>query len=464
MKTRLSQAFTLALVLSLATSICGRPVVSAQTDAPETVTGSEVELSASPIVTDTLDATLTFTETLTATFNFTETLNPSVTLTTTVEADVEQPAPTSPAEEQPEGWTSGETSVSELGADDRANLLGVPLEVIEWEKSQQDQDNTKLAASYSYPSSLDWRDFGGEDWTTPVRDQSGCNSCVAFATVGAIESRMEIAERNPDLDADLSEAHLYFCGSGSTCGQGWYPSAAMDVARDTGIVDEACYPYSDYDQACSVCPDWESRVTKISNWVGVTDVAEMKQTLADEGPFEATMVVYVDFYFYTGGVYEYTWGRLVGGHAVTIVGYDDNEGYWIARNSWGTDWGENGWFKIAYGECWIDSYAYVPIVDAPISSFQVVTNVSPSEGGTVVSAPFVCTEEGCEEGTEVELTAVAQDGYQFVGWDGDVTGTSESIRVVVDSDKSVTAIFSKVACTGCIERTFVPVVVSCPSS
>ncbi len=359
------------------------------------------------------------------------------------------------SEMAPSAVISDENTVSWLGSADSCPSLGVPVEVIEWEQAQARLQGPKLSATYDYPSRVDWRSYDGQDWTTPVRSQGACGSCVAFGTAAAIESRLEIALSDPDLNPDLSEAHLYFCGSGSTCRNGWYPSAAMDFSRDTGVADEACYPYSGQDQVCSVCPGWESLVTKISSWVGLTDMGEMKQQLAESGPFEATMAVYVDFYYYTSGVYEYSSGRLVGFHAVTVVGYDDEEGYWIAKNSWGTDWGDAGWFRIAYGQCGIDDYVYVPVIDPPLPSFQVRTSVSPTGGGVVVSEPLSCVLAGCVSGTEAKLTVQPEDGYVFVGWEGDVSGGNESIEFVVDSDKDVIADFM-FTCTGCRARTFLP--------
>jgi len=222
---------------------------------------------------------------------------------------------------------------------------------------------------YTYPSARDWRNWNGQDWTTPVRNQGGCGSCVGFGTVGAIESRLEIANNNSNLNPDLSEAHLFYCNGGS-CTYGWSPEAALDAARDTGIVNEACYPYSDYQQSCSPCSNWQNQVTKISSWSGTSNVANMKQALADSGPLEATMAVYDDFFGYSGGIYRHMWGGLAGYHAVTLVGYNDSGGYWIAKNSWGTSWGEDkygnpnggGWFRIAYGESEIDNYVYIPAV------------------------------------------------------------------------------------------------------
>lgn len=292
------------------------------------------------------------------------------------------PLPTPTPFPRPQTWIAGETSVSRLSENDRRQRLGVPLEVLEWERLQASRASARTGVLYSYPSTKDWRSIDGQDWTTAIRDQGNCGSCVAFGTVGAIESRLEIVHNNPGLSPDLSEAHLFFC-NGRRCDTGWWPSAAMNYARDTGITDEACYPYADYDQPCNLCSNWQSRVRKITRWTGTSNVAAMKQALADKGPFEATMTVYTDFFYYLEGIYRYTWGEEEGGHAITIVGYDDNGGYWIAKNSWGTEWGEGGWFRIAYGECGIDDYAYIPCLlfgdldgdkDVDVDDIQAVAN------------------------------------------------------------------------------------------
>jgi C1A family cysteine protease len=61
-------------------------------------------------------------------------------------------------------------------------------------------------------------------------------------------------------------------------------------------------------------------------------------------------MVYEDFKHYKSGVYSYVSGKKLGGHAILLVGYDDKEQCFIVKNSWGPDWGENGFFRIAYSE------------------------------------------------------------------------------------------------------------------
>ena len=69
--------------------------------------------------------------------------------------------------------------------------------------------------------------------------------------------------------------------------------------------------------------------------------------------------VYEDFTAYESGVYEHVTGDYLGGHAVTLVGYNKTEKYWIVKNSWGTDWGEDGYFRIKMGEVGIAASSYL---------------------------------------------------------------------------------------------------------
>jgi C1A family cysteine protease len=175
-----------------------------------------------------------------------------------------------------------------------------------------------------------------------------------------MEGTLRVQRSAPDLQVDLSEAHLFYChgrSTGQTCDTGWIPDQALTKCRDIGITDESCYPYTAGDQDCSnLCSDWSSRVTRATEFHQVASRSDMKEWLATKGPLTACFVVFSDFFNYTGGVYHHVSGEAEGGHAVAIVGYDDSEGCWIVKNSWNDGWGEDGFFRIAYGECEIDTW------------------------------------------------------------------------------------------------------------
>ena len=81
-----------------------------------------------------------------------------------------------------------------------------------------------------------------------------------------------------------------------------------------------------------------------------------KRWISTRGPLEACFSVYSDFFAYKSGIYKHVSGDLRGGHCICCVGYNDTEQYWIMKNSGGTGFGESGYFRIAYGECGIDSW------------------------------------------------------------------------------------------------------------
>jgi C1A family cysteine protease len=192
----------------------------------------------------------------------------------------------------------------------------------------------------------------------PVRDQGGCGSCVSFGTTATVEAMFRIQRQNPTMDVNLSEASLFFCigpATGASCNNGWYMTPAMDGFKNTGVPDEACFPYTDHQQACAQCSDWASRATKITGWHTVSSAADMKTWLSTKGPLASCFTVYNDFFSYKTGAYKHVSGAVAGGHCISVVGYNDGGGFWICKNSWGPNWGEAGFFCIAYGECGIDS-------------------------------------------------------------------------------------------------------------
>jgi hypothetical protein len=185
-------------------------------------------------------------------------------------------------------WTAGLTSVSELSREEQARRLGLRLDPYEVAKVVTQMAQATPRAG-EYPTGWDWRDVGGMDWTTPIRDQQACGSCVAFGTVAVLEAMLKRHYDDATLQVDLSEAYLFFCGCGDCCDTGWWPTDALDFAQSTGVPDEACFPYRDQNTPCTnACQDWRDRAIQVAGWRELVDAAERKEWLSSTVTFSVT--------------------------------------------------------------------------------------------------------------------------------------------------------------------------------
>jgi C1A family cysteine protease len=210
-----------------------------------------------------------------------------------------------------------------------------------------------LKASITLPAKWDWRDHNG---VLPIRDQGNCGSCWAFGTVGSYESFLLIKH---SVTADFSEQHLVSCNTqGWGCGGGWW---AFDMLINPGAVWESLFPYVAADVSC---PAGLTYAYQASSWAyvdgenQVADTQKIKEAIYQIGPVAAA--VYVGSYFqgYSDGVFDKDETKSGAfscapaknvNHAILLVGWDDAEGVWILRNSWGPGWGEDGYMRIKYG-------------------------------------------------------------------------------------------------------------------
>ena len=259
-------------------------------------------------------------------------------------------------------WVAGETSMSQLSKDETKRMLG-------YVRNETDKLNTKqsqLTSLGTPPSSVDWRDKNG-NWVTPVKNQGFCGYCWVFSSVAVVESRAKIDLNNPSYIIDLSEQDVASCAPESNGGicdddtDGNDEINALSYMKNTGIIKESCFPYSGSANECSnKCSNWQNEIMKISNYNSVSGITSIKQAINDYGPVTVYMYVDDDFInYYSGGVYSHTLVTWTGGlHSISIVGYNDADQYWICKNSWGTGWGEKGYFKIAYSENVLDFDAW----------------------------------------------------------------------------------------------------------
>lgn len=265
-------------------------------------------------------------------------------------------------------WQMAYTSITALDEDDREIRLGVPdlpgLDIDEMQANAEEIRDSVLAASeeaVGAPAAFDLRNVNGVDYTTGVKDQGSCGSCVAFGTVATMEHVLRFTQRTASLPVDLSEAHMFYChgrDAGARCATGWWPDQALAAAKAKGVTFEDYYPYTAGEQACSnLNADWPNRLVTVTAHGNITNnAAAMKQYISTYGSITACLAVFQDFYSYRSGIYRHVTGAHVGGHCVTLVGYSDTDRCWIGKNSWGTGWGDSGWFRIQYGQCNIEGY------------------------------------------------------------------------------------------------------------
>jgi C1A family cysteine protease len=252
-------------------------------------------------------------------------------------------------EEKGYHWTAGKTSVSGLSDAEKARLLGYiqpPDYVL--------QGIPRFTASLDTITDVrfDWRDFGG---VTPAKNQGSCGSCWAFCAVSEIESHMLIYDNRYE---DLSEQQILSCNTtGGSCGGGWMYEA-YNIFLSQGAVTEACMPY----EADDTVPCTEDQCTHLA-WISdyfyiPNEINDIKQAVLN-GAVSTTFQAMSDFFYYEEGCYENDSGVQRINHAVIILGWDDSmcdgQGAWICKNSWGEDWGENGFFYIRYGDIQIGS-------------------------------------------------------------------------------------------------------------
>jgi cathepsin B len=258
------------------------------------------------------------------------------------------------------------------------------------------------ATNGALPDSFD----SAEQWPScsvigNVRDQSSCGSCWAFGSVASFESRACIATGN---DIKYSPEDTAFCSNAGFGCQGgnsawnWFKSSGVVTGGDYTDIGsgDTCYPYSLAPCAHHVpatakypaCPSSEypspsckkscsesdysksysSDKVRATKTMSVRGEQQIMQELVTNGPMYVAFSVYADFPTYKSGVYSHKSGSMLGGHAVTLVGYgvEDGQKYWKIKNSWNEQWGDAGHFKIVRGtdECGIESSVSAGMVSA----------------------------------------------------------------------------------------------------
>lgn len=216
------------------------------------------------------------------------------------------------------------------------------------------------------PELKDWREAG---IVSPVKNQGHCGSCWTFSTTGALEAAYAQAFGK---GISLSEQQLVDCaGAFNNFGcNGGLPSQAFEYIKyNGGLETEDEYPYTGKDGVCKYAS--ENAAVQVLDSVNITLGAEdeLKHAVALVRPVSVAFEVVTGFRAYKKGVYTSTTcgsSPMDVNHAVLAVGYGVENGipYWLIKNSWGADWGDNGYFKMEMGKnmCGVATCASYPIV------------------------------------------------------------------------------------------------------
>ena len=213
------------------------------------------------------------------------------------------------------------------------------------ENAQQEEfDNAGL------PINFDGRKLWGK-CIHSGRDQKDCNGCWAFGITNHMSDRFCIWGK----DVVLSAQDLLECTPNNTCCTGGSASFGYEFLTKVGVVAESCKEFTGECGSCreSNCTRYKCQKDSLF-WADT--VQDAKREIFSNGPIEAVFDVYDDLAHYAGGVYYKTSEKLLGIHAVTILGWgvEDGKDYWLCKNSWGDTWGDNSFFKIKMGECGIN--------------------------------------------------------------------------------------------------------------
>ena len=272
-------------------------------------------------------------------------------------------------------WRAGVTFVSQMTYEEKKWLLGkdVPMlygfdyykggVFIMPERKQPQLRNINTRSTSNYVKEWDWRNRHGKNWVTSVKDQGSCLSCWAFTAIGAFESYINLYY-NKLINFDLSEQELISCTDAGDCDSGGIISYALNHMSSNGAVTEEDFPYTGTNAPSGNIINAENRIKlgSYSNDYSLSFSQNSDSFLLEDSVKRMLFRSPISFGFRP-------WQ-----HTVVLVGFKQinvGENYfsssanqqdtlyitpdnplvdhpaWLIKNSWGTDWGDNGFGYVA---------------------------------------------------------------------------------------------------------------------
>ncbi|PKA51450.1 Oryzain alpha chain [Apostasia shenzhenica] len=254
----------------------------------------------------------------------------------------------------------------------------------------------RVAAGEALPGSVDWRAKGA---VASVKDQGACGSCWAFSSIAAVEGINKIV--SGEL-ISLSEQELVDCDTASNqgCNGGLMDYAFEFIIKNGGIDSEDDYPYKGRGGKCDTYRK-NARVVSIDSYedVPINDEKALQKALANQPVSVAVEAGGRAFQLYQSGIFTGTCGTELD-HGVLAVGYgtENDKDYWIVKNSWGGDWGEDGFIRMernvkeSSGKCGIAMQASYPIKNGANPPKPTPSPPSPAKPPTKCDSYNSCPE------------------------------------------------------------------------
>lgn len=217
--------------------------------------------------------------------------------------------------------------------------------------------DSRVQSTISHPAFCDAAaekvDLRTQGFVSPVKDQQTCGACWAFATNAVLESSYR-ALRQENIVA--SEQELISCSTAGTCSGGWW---AFDFLMKPGIESDKTYSYEHADSECRAPLSVEFRALKSDYVKGsgqqnmVPSDTELKAALCSHGPLAVGFRATANFIGFGNSTHdESVFSENDTGpvnHGIALIGWENSKSAWIVKNSWGTDWGNNGFINIKFG-------------------------------------------------------------------------------------------------------------------
>ncbi|XP_020267252.1 zingipain-2-like isoform X1 [Asparagus officinalis] len=246
-------------------------------------------------------------------------------------------------------------------------LMKPEIDFMESLRSIKYETTTEQLNVSDIPSSVDWRTKGA---VNPVINQGKCGACWSFVTCAVVEAINKI--KNGELYR-LSVQQLLDCDKRNLgCRGGWMTEAYKYIINNKGLTSESNYPYIGQQRRYCLNEKAKGIVATITGYSTVPKNEKALAKAVAQQPVAAAIYSKArEFHLYKSGVYEGPCQTSID-HAVTIVGYgetDDKTKYWLVKNTWGTSWGEKGYFRMkkdvasSRGTCNIATYASYPTLE-----------------------------------------------------------------------------------------------------